>query len=74
MKLFIVTREVNEYDQFGEYFVAAFTYMPTQLELSELGVDHLEREDSEYEWYHVREVEEGTEANNAIRFLEERNA
>ena len=59
MKLYIVTREENQYDQYGEYFVAAFTKKPTKEQLTNLGVDHYERKDLENTWYNLRTIEEG---------------
>ena len=30
MKIFVLTREINQYDQDGAYFVAAFAQKPTR--------------------------------------------
>jgi len=60
MKLFIITREENQYDQFGEYFVAAFTVMPTIEQLNKLGIDSIcGRLEDEETWYNLRVIEEG---------------
>lgn len=37
--VWILTREVNQYDQEGAYFVAAFKSKPTIQQLTEFGVD-----------------------------------
>lgn len=34
--MYIITREENEYDQMGEYFVAAFDNKPTEKQLFDL--------------------------------------
>ena len=66
MKVFILTREINEYDQDGEYFVKVFGVKPTYEQLLECGVnaDRLEhtlngggRIDYEEEWFFLREYE-----------------
>lgn len=68
--MWIVTREVNAYDQEGEYFIAAYDHKPTFQELKLL-LPHKKdsvvgkltrgggREDSEYEWYYLFEIESG---------------
>lgn len=38
MKVWILTREINMYDQDGEYFVAVFANKPTHQQLTECGV------------------------------------
>lgn len=38
MKVWILTREINMYDQAGEYFVAVFANKPTHHQLTEYGV------------------------------------
>jgi hypothetical protein len=58
-KLYIITREINEYDQDGEYFVAGFIQEPTTTQFADLGIDHLERKDFENEWFHLRILSEG---------------
>ncbi len=64
MKVWILTNEVNEYDQQGEYFVEVFANKPTQAQLEALGLDPEEalhvlnvggRRGDEYSWYHLRE-------------------
>jgi hypothetical protein len=69
-KLWVVTVKYNDYDQHGEYFVSVFTNKPTFQELKELTkedditVDKLTkgggRQDSEYIWYYLKEVETGS--------------
>ena len=65
--VFVLTREINQYDQDGEYFVAVFAKKPTREQLlahgvSEKYVEHTlmfggRSADYEYEWFHIREVE-----------------
>jgi len=68
MKLFVITYEVNDYDQYGEYFVMAFAKRPALEDLKSLEVDdrtktHIlaggGRRGIEREWYTLCEVEEG---------------
>lgn len=65
MEIWVLTREVNEYDQFGEYFVAAFPSKPhhSQLTANNVSQDRLRhvlngggRLGNEYEWFYLREV------------------
>ena len=67
----IVTREVNEYDQDGEYFVSVFDEKPTFKELKEVlpyesdaTIGKLTRgggrQGSEAEWFFLREIKTGT--------------
>lgn len=35
MKVWVLTREVNEYDQYGEYFEAVFKSKPTVKQIAE---------------------------------------
>lgn len=67
MKVFVLTREINQYDQDGEYFVAAFAQWPTREQLiahgvSERYVDHTlqfggRSAEMEDEWFNIEEVE-----------------
>jgi len=67
--IWIITKEYNEYDQFGEYFVAAFSAKPTFSQLKELITESDDivgrltrgggRRDSEYHWYNLHEQKEG---------------
>lgn len=69
MKAWILTSEYNEYDQFGEYFIAWFKDKPTREMLAECGVpldtvDHVHAGGGrsahyEYRWWHLRQVDEG---------------
>lgn len=68
-KIWVLTTEYNEYDQFGEYFVAAWRQKPTKDQLQPLtsmndfGLDHLlkggGRLEYEYQWYNLKEYPEG---------------
>ena len=51
VRLFIVTREENEYDQYGEYFEGVFSSREKALE----SVDHLGRVNFENTWYNLTE-------------------
>ena len=63
--VWILTREINQYDQDGEYFVAVFGEKPHHTELTDKGVPQNRlrhvlngggRVLPEYEWFHLREV------------------
>jgi hypothetical protein len=68
-KLWIVTTEINAYDQEGEYFYSVFTEKPTFQQLKKLiGADDVTigrltrgggRLGLEHLWYNLHEVEEG---------------
>jgi len=62
--IWILTREINQYDQDGEYFVGAWNKKPTHQQLTELGVpqDRLHivldgggRVYPEEEWFYLKE-------------------
>ena len=64
MSIWILTREINEYDQAGEYFVDAWNEKPTHQTLTLLGVPQNRlrhvlngggRVEYEYEWFFLRE-------------------
>lgn len=67
MKIFVLTREINQYDQDGAYFVAAFNNKPTREQLlangvSERYVDHTlqfggRSAEMEDEWFNIEQVE-----------------
>jgi hypothetical protein len=67
--MWIVTTEFNDYDQHGEYFVAAYYKKPTFQQLKELikqddvTVGKLTsgggRQKWENQWWYLREVSEG---------------
>mgnify|MGYP006935484260 CR=1 FL=1 len=67
--IWILTKEVNDYDQYGQYFVSAFNSKPTFHQLFDLGLSkeqakHLletggGRIEWENEWYFLKEVEPG---------------
>lgn len=67
-KAYILTVEYNQYDQYGEYFVAWFPAMPTQAQLEAMRFSpelarHIRygggRLDAEEQWYNLRLAEEG---------------
>lgn len=65
--MFIITREENDYNQYGEYFEVAFTNKPTKKEIESLDLgcdaDHLlhggGRIENENTWFNLREVISG---------------
>lgn len=66
MKIWILTKEYNMYDQMGEYFVAAFKDKPHHTSLTKLGVEQNRlahvlngggRQKEEDDWYFLREEE-----------------
>ena len=74
----ILTMELNEYDQCGEYFVAAFDEQPTIEQLREV-LPHVENKEIKhiqqgggrrhysYEWYHLRYLKSGEALYNRGR-------
>lgn len=71
MKLWVLTSEINEYDPHGCYFKAVWAAKPTHQQLNKAGVpypimNHVEkgggRQGSEFEWYFLTEIEEGSTA------------
>ena len=63
MDVWVLTREVNDYDQHGEYFVAVFGSKPTHEQLTALDVPKTRlrhvlngggRVEFEDEWFHLR--------------------
>lgn len=68
--MWILTEEYNDYDQHGEYFIAAWNDKPTLdqlLDMEILGNENLEhilngggRVDIEYQWFNLHEYKEGT--------------
>lgn len=70
--MWIVTREINEYDQDGAYFVAAFYQKPTVSQLTSLKGELITdavaqyminhgggRHGTEYEWFYLEEYGAG---------------
>lgn len=66
--VYILTREINEYEQDGEYFVAVFAEKPHHTVISKLGVptNRLEhvlngggRVDYENQWFYLRKYDIG---------------
>ena len=67
MKVWVLTREENQYDQFGEYFDAVFSKKPTIRQLmphvgdSKTIAEHVLRSggrmSDEDTWYFLREVD-----------------
>lgn len=65
MEIWVLTREINQYDQDGEYFVAVYVGKPHHTQLTASGVpqnrlrhvlDGGGRVGVEYEWFHLRRV------------------
>ncbi len=65
MTIWVLTREINEYDQEGEYFVDAWKLKPHHSKLTEHGVpqnrlNHVlnggGRVGAENEWFFLREI------------------
>ncbi len=65
-KIWLLTYEINEYDQAGEYFLAAFSSKPTIADLDRkingVRLEYLHhvycgggRQNNEDTWYHLRE-------------------
>ncbi len=75
MKLWILTCTYNEYNQYGDYFVTAWTSKPTAMQVQEIlvreaipatqdNIEHIltgggRRSDAEDFWYNLDEQEEG---------------
>lgn len=66
MLVWVLTTEHNEYDQFGEYFVAVFLNKPTPIELEWYGISvedipHVQngggRQSHENQWWHLKSHE-----------------
>jgi len=66
MKVWVLTSEYNEYDQFGEYYVKAFAKKPSVTLLLSLDVPQNRlrhvlngggRVDFEDKWFHLREID-----------------
>lgn len=55
--MWIVTRFINQYDQEGGYFYAAFDFKPKIKDIE--GVNHFGRKDWEEEWFELNEVRVG---------------
>lgn len=70
--MWIITSEVNDYNQYGKYFVGAFIDKPTFEQLrnmfpykSEEDINHLltggGRRGYENDWFNLEQVEEGVD-------------
>mgnify|MGYP003638482219 CR=1 FL=1 len=68
--MIILTMEINEYEQYGEYFIAVFDKQPTIQQLKKVlpdvadeEIEHIKltggRRDSSHEWYHLRKLKIG---------------
>lgn len=66
MEVWVLTREINEYDQHGEYFVSVFGSKPTHEQLTELMAPRNRlrhvlngggRRCFENEWFHLRTID-----------------
>ena len=64
--IWVLTEEVNDYDQYGEYFVGAWNKKPTHQMLSALGVPQNRlrhvlngggRVGNEDAWFYLKEIE-----------------
>ena len=64
MKVWVLTEEYNEYDQHGEYYLAAFAKKPTAQQLVDAGVEkhRLEhvlngggRKNTEDHWFNLKQ-------------------
>ena len=69
MKVWVLTEEVNDYDQHGEYFIKVWSHKPSNKELvgyvcghnweNEEAYEHVlnggGRRNFEYNWYHLIE-------------------
>lgn len=60
-KVYVLTREENQYDQYGEYFVHCWLHPPTPEELLEQGATHLGRKTygpNSYDntWYNLQTI------------------
>jgi len=55
MKLFIVTMTLNDYNQYGDYFVGYARNYHDALKLTPY--NRVGRRKNEYEWYHITEME-----------------
>lgn len=56
--MWILTREENQYDQYGEYFVYAWNHEPSDAELAHYGATHLGRKNEEETWYNLSKLSE----------------
>jgi len=72
--MWVVTREINEYDQDGEYFVTAYKNKPNLQNLRKLLPNETDvtilklmngggRQDVEYEWFNLHEIKNGEQLN-----------
>lgn len=68
MKIWVLTEEYNEYDQYGEYFLEVFTniphlnYLKQTYNMSTEEAKHVQkgggrRKDTEQHWFHLRHVD-----------------
>jgi hypothetical protein len=66
MKVWNLTREINEYDQDGEYYVKTFIEKPTcemllSLDVPKYLINHVlnggGRQEFEDEWFYLREID-----------------
>lgn len=65
MKIYILTKEYNAYDQYGEYYVKVFKEFTSPTELAECmgcGVEYVDhmyhgggRQGSEHVWFNIHE-------------------
>lgn len=55
-KVWVLTREENQYDQYGVYFEHVWLHEPTAEELLKYNCTHLGRENYEDTWYNLEHI------------------
>jgi len=83
--MYVILEEVNDYDQYGAYFVALYTTRPSSEQLEQIFknanlVEHLlktggGRIENEDTWYYLIEIEEGRQLdhNNLSSYIVTKN-
>jgi len=56
MKVWVLTEELNEYNQYGAYFLAVFKHEPTEADLKQFDYTHFGRLTDEYSWVNKEQV------------------
>jgi len=57
MKVWVLTEEVNDYNQHGNYFLAVFKHEPTEADIKQYGYSHFGRETAEHQWVNKEQVD-----------------